>query len=168
MITSYEVGAVFKIVDQASSTLKLISTQFKELDALILRTKENMTAVSSTRFAGLANRLKLVNEQMASLAGNSEKALGGVMTGFGAMGREIDGAVAGVKLLKTELASLSVQSRSLGGAFALPGPGGRAHPRPGRSGGSGGGGGGSVSMSHSLPGNVSMREGGAANVAGWS
>ena len=166
MITSYEVGAVFKIVDQASTQLKAISAQFKELDALILRTKENMSAFGIKGLGRLSNQIKAVNEQMAALAGSSDKAALGAMGGFARLDGAVDASIQRVRALKTEMASI-------GRAGMLPGPGGggggggRRNMRYGSS-GSAGGHGGSVSMSHSLPGGARVSESGAANVAGWS
>ena len=142
MITSYTVGAVFKIVDEASTQLKAIATQFKELDALINKTKENIAFL-------------------------------GTSGGFGALGKEIEGAITGVRTLKGEVASLKAELRAvgangIGGIAALPsGGGGGRHVRPGQSRAGGSGGDGGFGMRHNLPGGVYVRESGAANVAGW-
>ena len=166
MITSYEVGAVFNIVDKASLVLKLLATQFGELDALIIKTQENLTRFSAQRFTGLGNRIKVVADQMTALGLSSEKALGGMMTGFGAMGKELGDAAGAAKVLKTEMAEIAAMSRRMGGGNLLPGSGG-GHRRPGQGGGSRGGGGphfGTVSAP--LPGGSHLHMGGSAALAG--
>ena len=137
MINSYEVGAVFNIIDKASPTLKLLADQFNILDRAILRTQESLTRFSAQRFTGLGTRLKGINDQMAAIGVNSGKAFGGIDAG-------IQGSISRVQALKAEVTSLGAEMRGIGRMNMLPGGGGGGgrgpHPRPGQGGGSGGGG----------------------------
>jgi hypothetical protein len=45
MIEAGEVGAVFTVVDEASVVLQRLARQFKELDGLVLKTKESLKAL---------------------------------------------------------------------------------------------------------------------------
>ena len=131
MINSYEVGAVFNIIDKASPTLKLLADQFNVLDKAILRTQEALTRFSKQSFGGVGNRLKVINDQMAALGVNSGKA-------FGGLDAAVQGSIGRVQALKTEIASLGAEMRGIGRMNMLPGGGGRS----GGTGGGGNGGGG--------------------------
>ena len=161
MITSYEVGAIFKIVDQASPVLKLLADQFNVLDRAILRTQEGLAKLSSQRFAGLGTRLKGINEQMAALGVNSDKA-------FAGMGAAFDSALVGARALKVEMAEIAAISRRVGTGVAASGGGG-GFRRGGYRGGGGGHGGGGPRfgyMSAPIPGGSHLHMGGNAALAG--
>ena len=160
MITSYEVGSVFKIVDQASPVLKRLAVQFGELDALIVKTHKNLSSFSSARFTGLGTRLKGINEQMAALGVNSGKAFGGVDVA-------IQSSIARVQALRAEVGLLGAEMRGLGRiGVAGGGGGGGRHTRPGQSGGGSGGGPHFGQMSVPLPGKSHLHLGGNAALAG--
>src|SRR6185437_15788831 len=53
MITSFEVGAVFKILDEASPTLAKIMRQVRVLNAAIDKAKASLVQMSGTQLAGL-------------------------------------------------------------------------------------------------------------------
>lgn len=113
MITSYEVGAVWKIVDQVTPTLTRIADQLRAFDKLVQGVHERLgqigsqfTAISDTRFAGVNRGLTGISTRLENIerrANTAKSALGGIG----------------------------------GGMQMLPGSGGRG---PGSSGGLGGGG----------------------------
>jgi hypothetical protein len=46
MITSFEVGAIFKVLDEASPTLKRVLAQLRELNKAIEAAKVNMSGIA--------------------------------------------------------------------------------------------------------------------------
>jgi hypothetical protein len=54
MISSYTVGAVFKIIDQASPALVKILKQVRELSAAIEKTKANIASIGKIPSPGVA------------------------------------------------------------------------------------------------------------------
>jgi hypothetical protein len=53
MITSFEVGSIFRIIDEASPTLRLILRQVRELNAALDKARENLATIGKGVTAGL-------------------------------------------------------------------------------------------------------------------
>ena len=133
MIEAGEVGAVFKVVDQASVTLTRIAEAFERLDGLIKSVKDQLGTIRLP--PGINAQLGRLNEQIDALPASADKAVAGVTGAFGKIDESVNATQERVLALKGEMASLG---KTGGGALLLGGAGG---------GGRGAGGGGSGSRS---------------------
>jgi hypothetical protein len=117
MISSFEVGAILRVVDEASPALLRISGSFERFSAII----------------------KQFNEQMAGLRGSADKGATGVAAAFGDMDKAILATQERVAALKAEMASVGT---GRGGVFARGthggGGGSGGPPKPLSVGGGGG------------------------------
>lgn len=129
MITAYEVGAVFRIQDDATPTLQRIAREFKELQGLVDKTNESLAAFGKgIPFKRMTEGFTALNTQMRETAASATT----IAAAFdGSVDKSIDGAIAQTKLLKDELRSAAVAA----GEIRIPAGGGR---------GGGGGGAGSA------------------------
>jgi hypothetical protein len=159
MITSFEVGSIFKIIDQGSPALKTLFKGVTDLDAAVTTTRKNLTGLARTKLIGVGNQFKAITTEVAGL----DKALGGVAGGIGKITKAsaaltgttsaIAGASSAVQVLADEWgkvatsagaaatamrAAVRVRVPSIGagaGGGALPGAagalGGRHGPRQG-------------------------------------
>lgn len=84
MISAGEVGAVFAIVDEASPVLRLLIEQFERLDALIGRTKEQLSSLRMP--TGAARAIAEMDASLAKLPVSTDKAVASMATGFGRLG----------------------------------------------------------------------------------
>jgi hypothetical protein len=118
MISSYEVGAIFRIVNEASPALRTILKQVRELDLAIGKARENLALVGRSTVTGLSSA---VGETQALAGAWREVAAASALatrnlTGAGAAGRS------------------AAASAAVGGG----GVGGGGRHRPGWLGGGGG------------------------------
>src|SRR6266478_9962026 len=137
MIRSFEVGAVFKIINQASPALAQILKQVRELNIAIDKARANLGSISSSATAGLAGAV------------GETQALAGAW-------REVAAASA---LATRNLTSATAAGRSAAAAGAVGGGGGRHRP-----GWLGGGGIHFRGPGAPIPGGGHMRLGGGAMV----
>jgi hypothetical protein len=173
MITSYEVGARFTIIDGVSGTLKAIAAQFADFDAILARTQKSLAEIGGgSSLRALAANLKSVNVQMAELGRSANGPAASVAAAFEKMDAAASSSIASVRMLKEEMAGLAVAAREAGGATLLPGAGGGGggrgpKPRPGKAGGAGGshGGGLRIGAYHKLPGGGFVSGGGGGHLA---
>jgi hypothetical protein len=78
MITTFEVGSVFRIVDQVSPQLRGMLKSVTELDAGLEGVRKNLTGLARTRLAGVGNQFKAITQEAMGL----DKALGGATAGI--------------------------------------------------------------------------------------
>lgn len=162
MITSYEVGAVFRIIDQGSPALRELFTQFERLDKMVvgLQTKFKEfgkldTKAMTASLSGVETKLKALGDTssatskvlqdslsaaFASVDGKATTAVASIQANFAKADLSIDGTTVAVDRLTAALkgagqASATVGRVRLGGVGGGSGGGG-AHPRPGRGSGS--------------------------------
>lgn len=153
MITSFEVGAVFKILDDASPALRRILKQVRDLNLAINKARENLSLMNKT----------LVPASMVAAVGETEKlalAWKNVAKQSAAATRAIGQASAAAKIAVPTLPAIP----------APAGGGGGGRHRPGFRGGAGGGGSSGVHVSGprmSMPGgsHISFRGGGGTALA---
>lgn len=168
MIEAGEVGAVFRIVDEASAVLAKIAAQFRELDVQITKTKESLTRVATTSFGGLTRRIEAVNKQISGmgLAGErTAKAFDGsilkmddaltflgrtasttsasISNSFRGVNSSVATATKSVNALQGQIAATATAANTIaaGGGGAGVGPHGGRTIRAGRGAGAGGAGG---------------------------
>ena len=132
MISSLDVGSVFKIVDDASPALKLITDQLKLLNEQAELAKKAMTSISKTAFAGLTDQLSTVTKQVAGLGDVGAKAADKMAASFDAAAMTMSASVAKVAKQMEQLAVA-------GGAVGAGGGGGGGRARLLGYGGGGGG-----------------------------
>jgi hypothetical protein len=147
MITSFRVGAVFQVVDEATPVITRIGTEMRELAELAERAKVAIQSIGRTSLTG-------VNTRAQELA----KSIGSVSTAAKGMGDAVDSsatlAATGIAratgesdLLTASLRSAAAASRGIrappgigsGGPPALPGAGGGGSVPPAGGGGGRGG-----------------------------
>src|SRR5258705_9347184 len=84
MITSFEVGSIFKIIDQASPALRLILKQVRELNVALDRARASLTGLG--KFAMPAGLTTAVGENagLATAWGNVARNAGAAQRAIGA------------------------------------------------------------------------------------
>lgn len=165
MITSFEVGSIFKIVDQGSPAIKSLYKSVTQLDTTVAAARKNMTALARTKLIGVGNQFKAITAEVVTL----DRSLAGAANAIGRFAKApaalagttaaITGQSAAVQLLATEWNNVAASATTAVAAMrtagrtrlpALPGGvgGGTVPPRlppplpgAGRRGGAGGGGG---------------------------
>jgi hypothetical protein len=123
MISSLEVGAVFKLQDLASAQLKEIAGQLRVVDEALAKVKGGLVDLAESRFPGLTRSLGTLAQRMDSLAGSAQKGVEGIDKAFASTDAAIGTTISRVQALKAELASLNAPA--LGGGSGGAGGGGR-------------------------------------------
>ena len=151
MISSLEVGGVFKIIDEASPTLIKISDALKEMQGLVDRTKESFKLLSQSTFGGLAGRidelagsLGKVEKSSTGIAGNLDKAMGSVAGSMTSVSDSIGTLTSRIAALNTELANTERTAARTAEVAAAGGGSGLTGLRARGTGGSHGGGSGGL------------------------
>lgn len=147
MITSFEVGSIFKIVDQASPQLRAMLKSALALEKATASIAKNLTAIGSAKLSGVATELRAITAESVTL----RKELG---SSARAMVR-LTGASAGLSAVTSATAALALQWQNVAahaltattamrsaGRLRLPPPnaGGMPPPLPGPGRGGRGGG----------------------------
>jgi hypothetical protein len=78
VIGSLEVGASFKIIDQASGPLKEIAAQLKAIDDAINTVKGSLVELAESKFPGLTRRIGTLTERMEALGVSAQKGADGI------------------------------------------------------------------------------------------
>lgn len=146
MITSYEVGAVYRIVDQATPTLLKIAGTLEKLDALGKKVGLHLKEIGGAKLGLLSKELGTLENKLSAISKEAGATREGLVSAFSRADASIAATTGAVAKLTTELAAARKEAAGL----RLPRPGGSgggggAHPRPGQS-GSGSGRGHSPSM----------------------
>jgi TP901 family phage tail tape measure protein len=115
MISSLEVGAVFRITDMASGPLKEVAAQLKLIDDALNKVKGSLVELAETKFPGLARRIGTLTERMDALAGSAQKGADGVDRAFASIDTAASASISRVQALKAELASLNAPALGGGG-----------------------------------------------------
>lgn len=79
MITAFEVGSIFKIVDRASPAVRKILGSVTELDKAVLSTQKNLTRLSRSRLTGVGAQFQRLSKEALGF----EKSLQGGATAIG-------------------------------------------------------------------------------------
>src|SRR5258708_2562757 len=130
MIPSYEVGAVFRVSDQATPTMQLMTREANTLAASIDRLRANITALGrSPGLTRLATQMRGINATMAAMPAGAAR-----------FGRAIDmsatRATAGMARVERAANAATAALARTAGAAATIGPAAAA-ALPGRGGGGG-------------------------------
>jgi hypothetical protein len=146
MITSFEVGSIFKIVNQATPQLRAILKAVTELDTAVENTRKNLTGLARTKLVGVGSQFKAITAEVATL----DRALTGTAAAIGRFAKApaaltgITSAVAGqsaaVQVLADEWAKVAASATTA--ATAIRSASRLRLPPPGGIGGGGAGGGG--------------------------
>jgi len=75
MITSLTVGAVFKIIDEASPVLERLSRQVSEFNKLVATAKKGLGELGNVKFPGLETSLKKLSDQAAMVGTKMDASL---------------------------------------------------------------------------------------------
>jgi hypothetical protein len=164
MITSFEVGSIFRIVNQATPQLRAILKSVTELDTAIEATRKNLTGLSRTKLVGVGNQFKAITAEVVTL----DRSLAGAANAIGRFAKApaalagttsaIASQSAAVQVLATEWGNVAASASTAAAAMRAAGrtrlpvlPGGVGGdtvpprlppplPGAGRRGGAGGGG----------------------------
>jgi hypothetical protein len=152
MITSFEVGSVFRVVNQATPQLRAILKAVTELDTAVENTRKNLTGLARTKLVGVGNQFKAITSEVVAL----DRSLSGAANAIGRFAKA-PAALAGttaaitsqssaVKLLADEWsrvaasATTAASATRAAGRLRLPPPGGIGGGLLGAGGGAGGAG----------------------------
>lgn len=157
MIVSYEVGAVYRIVDEASPVLRRLADQMEMLDRVATSLRTKLLEIADVRFTGMTRSVQSLEKNLTA-AGVAADRMGGQVAGGVAL---ITGGLARANAeaagLATQMRAIAAASRNLGrSGFG----GGGAAAGGAAAGGAGGGG------RHGPGGGVHTRFGGGIPVAG--
>jgi hypothetical protein len=125
MISSYEVGSIFRIVDEASPALERIAKLAQDVDAQVELAKKNLQAFGRVSLAGISARFTKTSESIvrgATVAGDaiarigtvSEATAGTFAASFGAMNADIRMAIANTDALTASLRAAGGAARTVG------------------------------------------------------
>jgi hypothetical protein len=117
MISSLEVGSVFRLVDEATPTLLRITDALKALTGEAEAAKKALSSISSTAFAGLNTRLGTVTDSVKAIGDAGVAAADRMAAGFDAATVTM---TASLSRMAKEMAALKIE----GAPIALPGGGG--------------------------------------------
>lgn len=73
MIVSYEVGAVYRLVDEATPALRALTERFEVLDRIVTKVKAGLAELSEARFAGLSRSMATLDRSMAKVGTSAER-----------------------------------------------------------------------------------------------
>ncbi|MCJ2084595.1 hypothetical protein MKK88_01110 [Methylobacterium sp. E-005] len=139
MITSYEVGSVYRIVDQATPTLLKIATELSRIERLTKAVTAEFAAFGKLNISGINRSLLTLNERL----GRIEKAAtttGRALSGdFVKADASINAAAAAAARLTAELNAAKAAGAGLRIPHIRPGGGGGSGPNTPGAGGAGGG-----------------------------
>src|SRR6202035_2524039 len=110
MLTSFEVGAVFRIVNDASPQLRALIEQVTKLDGLIVKANDNLKKFAET-FKLLTNASNTTSSTLS--------------VDFGEINKVIDRSIDRVAVLKGEFMSLRAPTSSAATLLRPPAGGGR-------------------------------------------
>lgn len=127
MITTFEVGSIFKIVDRASPALRTILKGTTELDAAVEAARKNLTGLARTRLVGVNNQFGALTKEVLGF----DKALGGAVGSIGKLAKasgalaEVNSAIAGtsatVKFLADDWRAVAVSAGEAASAMRSAG-----------------------------------------------
>ena len=109
VITSFEVGSVFQIVDKASPVISRLSKEVADFAKLVADTRKELQSLGRVSFKGLADNLKLATDQTAKLAGTVDKTSADITAAT-------NRATLSVRELAREFQATAVAARSVGTA----------------------------------------------------
>jgi hypothetical protein len=131
MISSLETGAVFRIVDEGSPALKLMTDQLKLLNEQAETAKKLLSSIARTSFTELGGKLDTLSASVKGIGDAGASAAEKMAGAFDAATLTMSGSI---KKVAEQIAALKVEGAAVGAGGLGPGSGGRG-------GGSGGGGG---------------------------
>ena len=76
MITGLEVGAIFRIVDEATIPLRRMAEQVGAFDKEVLKAAKNLAELGRIKFPGLSGELKALSDQGIKLGDVFKTAMG--------------------------------------------------------------------------------------------
>ena len=113
MITSYEVGSVFRIIDEASPALERIAKLAADVDKQVEAAKKNLQSLGRTSLTGLATRAKAAADAIGRVGTVSEQTSGVFAASMGKMEADVMAATASVASLTAELKAAAWAARSI-------------------------------------------------------
>jgi hypothetical protein len=156
MITTFEAGSVFKIIDEATPTLRAMSRGVATFDKAVNAARLNLEKLNAVKLAPVAGELKLITDsaialrpevaglsrslgtldrRMAVLPGTAKAFSTELTSAFTAISTGATAALADMRALTAETRTLAVSSRAASRAALLPGRaaagGGGGHSRGG-------------------------------------
>jgi hypothetical protein len=144
MIEAGEVGAVFRIVDEASPVLREIAAQFERMEKVVQSAKASFDTLRLP--PGLAASISKMEKSFSALAGSADKGAAGAMAALGKIDTSVGATQERVAALSRELAAVGARTKEVSalagrGAFVNT-PAGWVPIGGGHGGGAHGGGGG--------------------------
>jgi hypothetical protein len=115
VISSLEIGAIFRIQDLASAQLREIAGQLRVVDEALAKVKGGLVDLAESRFPGLTRSLGTLAQRMDSLVGSAQKGAEGIDKAFASTYAAIGTTISRVQALKAELASMNAPGLFAGG-----------------------------------------------------
>ncbi len=135
MITSFEVGAIFAIKDEATATLRRMADQVLAFDRIVIKATENLALLGKVKFPGLSGELKRLNEQAEALKLTFGNVTAGMNSGVASTTAEVNTLAGAWGRVAAEARAAAASMRTgIGGAAgaALPNANLRARAAHGR------------------------------------
>lgn len=141
MITSFRVGAIFEIKDQATIVVQKLALSMRELARDTALVRGELQSISSIRIGSVATRVATLAANMDKLATASTAAGSAAAAGIGTLDAGLTTALASARALTAQLVAAGRAGAAVGrgggggarppGPPPLPGGGGRGHGRGG-------------------------------------
>jgi hypothetical protein len=142
MLSSLEVGAVFRVENLASAALLRITDEMKALNVELDAAKKAMKSISSTAFAGLNTRIGSVTDSIKGIGDVGATAAERMASSFDAatvaMSASLGRVAAQMAGLSSTAGRVALPGVASGPSALLGGPRGSGTPLPGWHGGGGG------------------------------
>lgn len=127
MITSFKVGAIFQIQDQAGPVVQRLSVMMRDLAASTATVRTELQAISAVRIGSVTNRVTALAASLDKGATAAAAMSASIVGGAAQMDASLGAALATARALTAQLTAAgragALAGRG-GGVPALPGPGG--------------------------------------------
>lgn len=124
MFESYTVGAVFRIVNEATPALNQIERQLGNIDRLAASSQANLKAASAVRFNGASSSLAGFERRMAGAAARTEEMRIAMTESLSAVNAGLMMATGHARDLAAAMAEVTGMSRAMARATGMTGMGG--------------------------------------------
>lgn len=146
MLESYEVGAIFRVVDQSAATMDAIERRILAIDKAAASALKNMEGLASVRMGGLSTSLFGIDRRMTSIADKSATLRTAMVDNMEAVTTSMGEAAAMAVTFSAAMTEAATAARAIGSANLAGG--GRL---PSVGGGGAGGGAGGLHVKSNIP-----------------
>lgn len=139
MITTYEIGAVFRVVDEATANLRRIADQLEIVDRISTSVRTKLMEISDVRFTALSRSVGALERNFTGLGSAADRAAIQIGTGLASITGGLASATAQAGMLLGQMRAIAAAGGGMGAGGAGAAAAGAAAGGAGRGRGGGGG-----------------------------